>query len=476
MAASFFFYDVETSGLSPRSSRIMQFAGQRTSLDLQPIGEPINLLIKLSADVLPDPEAILVTGITPQSTLSDGLTEADFLKQFYEQAVQPDTVFVGFNSIRFDDEFMRFLHYRNFYDAYKWQSQEGNSRWDLLDVVRMTRALRPEGIAWPVDKSGISSNRLTLLTSINKLDHEGAHDALSDVNATIALAKLIRNKQPKLFEFLLKLRSKQEVARLVLNSQPFIYSAGVYPSEYEKTAVVSAITGQSPKQTILVYDLRFDPKQFSGISSSELKKRWFKKREDESWEPFPVSSLQINKCPAVAPLSVLDKSSQQRLKLDMKIIEKHYQVLMHEKDLINNILKVQTELDKQKQLEWTSGEQYVDEQLYDGFFDDHDKKLMDLIRNASPDSISNYQTELRDPRLKAMLPLYKARNYLNSLNSEERTVWEAFIAKRLFSGQENSRLAKYMQRIAELAASPTNKKQSYILEELRLYGESLMPA
>jgi exodeoxyribonuclease-1 len=145
MAASFFFYDLETSGISSRGARIMQFAGQRTNLELQPIGEPVNALIKLTPDVVPEPDAIMITGITPQLTMVDGYTEAEFLKFFYEEVVQPDTIFMGYNSVRFDDEFMRFLHYRNFYDAYEWQWVDGCSRWDLLDVVRMTRALRPDG-------------------------------------------------------------------------------------------------------------------------------------------------------------------------------------------------------------------------------------------------------------------------------------------------------------------------------------------
>ncbi|HSX37189.1 MAG TPA: exodeoxyribonuclease I, partial [Patescibacteria group bacterium] len=196
MAASFFFYDLETSGFNPREARVMQFAGQRTDMELNPVGEPVNVLIKLPPDVLPDPDAVLVTGITPQQTIADGLTEAEFLKYFYEEVVKPDTIFLGFNSIRFDDEFMRYLHYRNFYDAYEWQWQDGCSRWDLLDVVRATRALKPEGIEWPFAPDGKPANRLEYLTKVNKLDHYKAHDAMSDVHATIAMAKLVRTKQP----------------------------------------------------------------------------------------------------------------------------------------------------------------------------------------------------------------------------------------------------------------------------------------
>src|SRR5690349_9052079 len=199
MPASFFFYDLETSGVSPFGGRIMQFAGRRTTLDLRPAGEPVNVLIQLTPDVLPDPDAILITGITPQQANADGMTEAAFLRQFSEEISLPGTIFVGFNSVRFDDEFMRGLHYRNFYDPYEWQWQDGRSRWDLLDMVRMTRALRPDGIKWPFDIKGKPSNRLELLTGLNKLEHAHAHDALSDVEATIAVARMIYAKETKLF-------------------------------------------------------------------------------------------------------------------------------------------------------------------------------------------------------------------------------------------------------------------------------------
>jgi exodeoxyribonuclease-1 len=175
----------------------MQFAGQRTDLSLKPIGKPDNFLIKLTEDILPDPEAVLVHGITPQRALAEGITEAEAVKYLTAQVFVPDTIAVGFNNIRFDDEFIRFLFWRNFTDAYEWHYKDARSRWDLLDMVRMTRALRPEGINWPFAPDGAPSNRLELLTSVNKLDHIDAHDALSDVRASISIARLIRNKQTK---------------------------------------------------------------------------------------------------------------------------------------------------------------------------------------------------------------------------------------------------------------------------------------
>jgi len=114
MSKTFFFYDLETSGLNPRESRVMQFAGIRTDLDLKPLGEPYNMLVKLNDDVLPSPEALMVTGITPQQTLSDGLIEAEFAKILSNEVFTPDTIVVGFNNIRFDDEFVRHLFLAQF--------------------------------------------------------------------------------------------------------------------------------------------------------------------------------------------------------------------------------------------------------------------------------------------------------------------------------------------------------------------------
>ena len=474
MAASFFFYDLETSGFDPRSARIMQFAGQRTDMDLRPLGEPISLLIKLTPDVLPDPDAVLVTGITPQATLSEGLTEAEFLKFFYETIVTPDTTFLGYNSVRFDDEFMRFLHYRNFYDAYRWQWCDGCSRWDLLDVVRLTRALRPEGITWPFDSSGAPSNRLELLTSVNKIDHINAHDALADVRATIAVAELIKDKQPKLFEYLLGMRDKKKAMQLAQGGQPFVYASGKYSSEFEKTTVVASLVAHPKKQGMLVYDLRYDPSEFLELSAEQLVGRWKWMKEPDS-PRLPVKTLQYNRCPAVAPIGVYDDAAQARLHLSLDTIQKHLAKLKKATDWPETLLRALEIMDQKQQTSFLAHEQDVDGKLYDGFFEAHDGNLLAVVRAANPEELAQLTSDFRDPRLKALLPLYKARNYPASLTSEERHVWEAFCQQRIVGTKGHSPLVRYMQRLEELAGRVKTDAERYLVEELRLYGESLMP-
>jgi exodeoxyribonuclease-1 len=472
---TFYFYDLETTGFNPREARIMQFAGQRTDENLQPIGEPHDLLIKLTEDVLPDPEAILITGITPQQTLADGLTEAEFLKLFHEEIVTPDTVFVGFNSIRFDDEFMRYLHYRNFYDPYEWEWQDGRSRWDLLDVVRMTRALRPEGINWPLDEKGRPVNRLEMLTAINNLAHEQAHTALSDVRAVIAVAQLIKQKQPKLFDWLMSMRDKKKVAQFVWGSEQFVYTSGKYPAEFEKTTVVTAIAEHPERQGVLVYDLRHDPTEFANMSATELAEAWKRRKNDEG-NRLPIKVLQFNRCPAVAPLNVLDPPSQERLQLDMAAIDKHQKQLSLLKDWTKRVLEALKLLEQQRKATYLLDDRPVDELLYEGFFDNTDKNEMGALRMSDPDELSGFVERFRDTRLKALVPLYKARNYPRHVTDEERQTWEQYRTDKLLGGKELSRAARYFARLSELGVrTDLTPHQQYLLEELQLYGQSILP-
>lgn len=478
MAASFFFYDLETSGFDARRARIMQFAGQRTDMNLKPIGEPVNVLIKLTPDVLPDPDAVLITKITPQQTLADGVTEAEFLRIFYEQVVTADTIFLGFNSIRFDDEFMRFLHYRNFYDPYEWQWANGCSRWDVLDLVRMTRALRPEGIEWPFAPDGKPTNRLEFLTSVNKLDHSQAHDALSDVYATIAVAKLIHDKQGDLFSYLLSLRDKKKVAELVASGQPFVYTTGRYPSAHLHTSVAMRLADH-PESGALVYDLRHDPTPFLAMSVDEIVAAWRFTRDPEAVR-LPVKTMKFNRSPAVAPLGVIkDKAVQERINLSLEDVQTNRLILKkHQADFAEKVLRAVALLDverAQSQSTLVDNELTVDGRLYDGFFEASDKHTMRAVRGAEPTELSDYRSDLKDDRLKSLLPLYKARNYPQSLDSEERAAWEEFCKHQLLDGGTASRAATYFNRLAELAEDSASGEKQYLLEELQLYGQSILP-
>ena len=441
---SFFFYDLETSGLNPRADRIMQFAGQRTDMDLNPIGEPVNTLVKMTDDALPSPGAIMVTKITPQQTLMDGITEAEFCKYVTEEIFTPETVAVGYNTVRFDDEFMRAIFWRNFYDPYEYEWKDGRSRWDMLDVVRLTRALRPEGINWPFTEDGKPTNRLELLTKMNGLSHEHAHDALSDVYATISVAGLIRDKQPKLFKFLFDMRNKNDVKKLVNleNKKPFVYTCGRYPSEFNKTTVVFPLTA-GRNGNILVYDLRYD--------LDEVLKR-------ESTYPV-VKELCLNKCPAVAPLSVLaEGDGWKKIKLDKETVEKNLEKLLKNPDFAERMRE-----EKENLPEFPPAVE-PEAAIYEGFLNDTDRIKVMAVRNADENKLADFHPDFADPRLPELLLHYKGRNYPKSLSESETEKWEQYRRERL-----ERQAPKFL---AELQKA--YEQDSYVAEELKLYYESLI--
>ena len=468
MSKTFFFYDLETSGLSPRDDRIMQFAGIRTDMELQPIGEPYNVLVKLNDDTLPSPEALMVTGITPQSTVADGYTEAEFARLLMDEIFTPDTITVGFNNIRFDDEFIRHLFWRTFQDPYEWAWKDGRSRWDLLDVTRMTRALRPEGIEWPfID--GKPVNKLELLTKLNGIDHLKAHDALSDVEALIAVTGLIKAKQPQLYEYLLKMRDKNEVKKVVNldNKQPFVYVSGRYDSEFNKATVAFPLTS-GKNGNVVVYDLRHDPTPFLGLSANELKKKlyatWHERQED-GFLMVPVKELQYNRAPAIAPMGVLEQAEGwQKVQLDLETVEKHKAILLSAPGFAENIRSVfEGKSDYPRSVD-------PEAQLYDGFVADRDRLRIETVRNASERELTDFHPDFTDERLAPLLLHYKARNYPQTLSQDESRAWEQWRTAHL-----QARWPEFVKSLHKIAATESDDNKQFILQELQLWAESIQP-
>jgi exodeoxyribonuclease-1 len=458
-----FFYDLETSGQDPRRHRIVQFAGRRTTMDLEPIGEPINLVVKLADDILPEPMATLITGITPQSTQS-GITESELVRILHREVLTPETTMVGFNNVRFDDEYLRFTFYRNFYDAYEWAWKDGRSRWDLLDVVRMTRALRPEGIEWPNNNDGDPINTLVSLSFANHLLHAKAHDAMSDVDALIAIAELIKAKQPRLWTYLYSLRAKAAVTNVISPESPvpFVYTSGLYGKANAFTSVAGIIASASRAGSYYVYDLRTDPAEFFGLTVEELQERLFTKRDDlaaRGLTRLPVKELSLNKCPAVAPLVTLTPDAANRLGLDIPTLKRHWQSLQISE------LPTLIKLAYNRNQDYPTGD--VDGALYDGFIED--KAECATVRTANETTIGALAPKFRDTRLEELLIRYKGRNFPGQLTAHERTAWEAYRTQRILTDIE-----AWSNELQDRFLQATPEEQS-LLTYLQLWAESIYP-
>ena len=434
---TFFWHDYETFGADPQHDRACQFAGIRTDLDFQPIGEPVMAYCKPTIDYLPHPEACLITGITPQIAEKNGVCEAEFTRLINAQLAEPGTCGLGYNSLRFDDEVTRNLLYRNFYDPYAREWQNQNSRWDMIDVARAARALRPEGINWPVTNEGVATFRLEELTKANNIGHAAAHDALADVHATIALARLIRDRQPKLYQFLFNNRSKAAVQDLLqLGSfTPLVHISGRFAARNNCLAVVLPLCLHPTRSNeVVVYDLAADPGPLLDCTVAEIQQRLFTATADlpEGVTRIPLKTIHINKCPVLAPLGVIKQPDAVRLELDI------HQHLLH-LERIKSAVFLKEKLAQVFTSEYPITTEDPDLMIYSGgFFSNRDKAAMTKIRAATPAALARLKPDCDDVRLPEMLFRYRARNFPSSLSPQETQDWLAFCRERLQTGQTGS--------------------------------------
>ena len=475
-----YWHDYETFGVDPRTDRPSQFAGIRTDQALNIIGDPLLIYCRPPRDALPAPEACLITGITPQRADTLGLAEAEFIGQIHEQLSVPGTCGLGYNTLRFDDEVTRHCLYRNFFDPYEREWRNGNSRWDMIDVVRLTSALRPEGIVWPRDDAGRVTFRLEKLTAANGIAHEGAHDALVDVKATIALARLIKTAQPKLYDFVWRNRGKRDVSALLRlgEYQPLIHVSEKYTAEQQRLAVVVALA-QHPTNPngVIVCDLSQDPESWINLDSDNLRQRLYQPASErvEGEKRIPLKTVHINKAPVVVPLSVMRAHDSERLGISLTQCKQHCQTLKTAGIVLLEKLDRVFSSDPDYPQETMSD---PDTQLYGGgFFSDADRKTMTRMRQMTPQQLADSQFKFQDARLPEMLFRYRARNYPESLSVTELERWEAFRKERLLgkSTGGESRADQYRLSLEKLEAQPElSETQRGILIDLRLWGQEII--
>lgn len=475
---SLYWHDYETLGIDPQRDRPVQFAGIRTDLDFNIIDDPLVIYCQLSEDTLPHPDACVITGITPDIAAQQGVCEAEFIRRIHEQISTPDTCTVGYNSLRFDDEFTRNCLYRNFYDPYAREWQNGNSRWDIIDIARAAKALRPDGIQWPVNEDGKPVFRLDQLTVINGIAHESAHDALADVHATIAFARLIKHAQPRLYTFLWQNRLKAAALKLleVGSFKPVVHISGKYPAAENCLAIVLPICKHPTNPNgVIVYNLAIDPEPMLSLSVDDVQQRIFTAIENlpEGVSRIPLKTVHINKCPVLAPVSVIRPEDAKRLDIDLALCEANIEKIKSVTGLSQKLAKVFANQ--------SFGEQGSDPDLAiysGGFFSDADKQKMARIRLLSPEKLAATVFNFTDKRFPEMLFRYRARNFRETLSTEEQLKWKQFCINRLTGHEPGAGITikDYFARLDELKAQKNvnpvliDKLEAFALEKMSLLG------
>ncbi|MGE8318279.1 MAG: exodeoxyribonuclease I [Comamonas sp.] len=474
---TFFWHDYETFGAVPRRDRPAQFAGIRTDLDLNEIGEPVMLYCRQAPDYLPSPEACLITGITPQQCQEQGVPEHAFAAAVEQHLGQPGTIGVGYNTIRFDDEVTRYLLWRNLRDPYAREWQNGCGRWDLLDVVRMVYALRPEGIQWPKKADGSVSFKLEDLARANGLAHAQAHDALSDVRATIALARLIKQLQPRLFEFALSLHKKDRVMQelrlpaTAAMARPFLHVSGMFPVERGCLAVMWPLA-QHPtnKNEIIAWDLAQDPSGLASITADELRLRLFTSAADlpEGVTRLPIKSVHLNKSPmVVGNLRTLSDAQAARWGIDLEQCSRHAEAAQALPDL-SALWSAVYHRPAPDAVD-------VDQDLYGGFIGQGDRRRLLQLAALHPQELAVARPGFDDERLPELLWRYRARNFPQTLNADEQQRWREHCAAVLIDGLGGARTAEQMFAEIDALSETADERGEEILGALYDWAEAVVP-
>lgn len=476
MPQTFLFYDLETFGADPRTTRVAQFAAIRTDGDLAQVEEPVSFFVQPANDLLPSPTATLITGIAPQDALRDGVNEAEAFSRIAEAMSQPETCSVGYNSLRFDDEFIRHGLFRNFHDPYEREWRGGNSRWDLLDVLRLAHALRPDGIEWPRRDDGHASFRLEHLATANDVRSGDAHEALSDVRALIGMARKLRHAQPRLWEYTLRLRDKRHAARMLdtVAMTPVLHVSQRYPaSRLNAAAVIPLARHPRIDSRVIVFDLDSEPDALLELDAEAIADRLYTPLADlpEGVARVPLKEVHLNRCPALIAWEHLRGGDLERLAIDPSTVESRARRLRDARPaLAEKIRRIYAN-------ERARTPADVDASLYDGFVPDADKRRFPVVRSLPPESLRGHRFGFQDPRLDELLFRYRARNWPATLATDEQSRWDDYRRRRLCTEAGLSELGfeRFALEIAALRSTVAQDDPAKLalLDRLQAWGKDI---
>ena len=467
-----FWHDYETSGIDPARDRPLQFAGIRTDEDLNVIGDPVTAYCLPPLDRLPHPQASLITGLTPQYLMDNGQPEPEFIAAIYGEMAKSGTCSVGYNSIRFDDEVTRFMLYRNFYDPYEREWKNGNSRWDIIDMLRLTRALRPSGIEWPDHKDGVPSFRLEDMTAANGIDHGDAHDALADVLATIAIARLIKSKQSKLYDYVYLNRSKKKVNAMIdlVQQKPFLHVSSGVPRENGYLAIMMPIC-QHPTNSnaIIAFNLMADPSSLFELSSDRIRELLFTPAANipAGFERIALKGIHLNRCPVLATTRLLDNLTARRLGIDLDVCEQHWR-LLQAGNISDKVRAVYADAEYEGQID-------AEVALYKSFIPDSDRSKLAKVRQVGVQQLVTAGIVFKDTRYNELLFRYRARNAPETLSTAENEKWRQLCVGHI-SGEERGfvNLKAYNEELDLLESSrELPGRDKTVIQALRDWGDFL---
>ncbi|WP_306142626.1 exonuclease domain-containing protein [Roseibium sp. MMSF_3412] len=378
---SFAFYDFETTGTSPAFDQPTQFAAILTNDDLEPL-KRIDVRCRLSPHILPAPWALAVTGVTPDILTNPNLpTWFEFVQTLSALINQwgPAT-WTGYNNITFDEEVLRQSLYQNLHPSSYLTQMGGNDRLDVMKLVYATWNLEPDALVWPTDDSGRQSFKLDQMAPANGFAHHDAHNALGDVEATIYIASLIRDRAPDVWEQSLRNRSKQKVSELLQSGHPLrlIERFGATPPRSYIGAYAGSSTSNPNSVGFLDLD-QVDPSELLLADDDVIVKA-----VDRT--PKLVRTVAVNKVPNLFEMDQIDPVITNRA---MRLAE-----MTDLRERIGNAIAAR--------FANREAPVHVEEQIYAEFYSSTDQRLLKHFQTTSWEERVDVLTRLNDQRARQL--------------------------------------------------------------------------
>ncbi len=412
---SYLFYDLETSGLNKSFDQILQFAAIRTDIDLNEI-DRYSINVKLRPDVIPSPYASITHRISIAES-KKGVSECMAIRHIHALLNTPGTISLGYNTLGFDDEFLRFSFYRNLLTPYTHQYSNKCNRSDILPFAVLYYLYKHESLEWPV-VDGKSSLKLEYLSAKNKLAEGRAHDAIVDVEATVELAKRFY-KEKEMWDYILgyfdKKTDKERIYQLpsAFESTAGIHMYGLmtgikFGADNLYQAPVLYIGDSIPYSNQSLW-LRLDLPELNQLNKDNIKEnsRVIRKRFGESPVILPPVERFTNKI------------STER----MKIVDENLKWLQAEKDKFYKLVSYYREFEYQD-----IPNVDVDAALYiNGFMTKEEQRVCNKFNQSSYDKMQDIIDEFSEGSLKELAKRVFIRNFFDEATGDSYKDFEKYL-------------------------------------------------
>jgi exodeoxyribonuclease I len=386
--SNFVFYDFETSSSNKYWGQIIQIGAILTNENLEEL-DRYDARCRLSPGIIPEAMALIVNKSSPKMLKGSNLSHYEMIRQFVDTLKKwGKATYVGFNSIEFDEEFLRCTLFQTLEYPYL-TSTNGNTRGDILSLARAANLYYPNTLKNSINKKGNAVYKLDQMAPLNGIKHGDAHSAIGDVVATVGVAKIIAKKAPNVWKASLLTMDKNQSLELIKSELYFCTNEYFYG---KSRPYVQAFVCQHPQyQWPLCFDLKHDPNIFLKMSIKELESAMKK-------NPKFLRTVRHNKHPVIMNPSYGNEFDEYKT-IGKDTLSKRAKLIKNDKEFAEKVSIIkQAEADEKDQSK-SQEDVYNEESIYKKFTSNEDNKVMPEFHDADWDKKISVMSKFKDERL-----------------------------------------------------------------------------